>query len=89
MIGHQPFEQRAPHVANLVGISGHRHAFFGRPNAGRAQDASACFDDAQSADTDGRFVLLMAQRGDGDPLESRGVEHRRPARHGDCLPIDG
>ena len=89
MIGHQQLEQRAPHVANLVGVGGHRHAFFGGPHAGRAQDAPARFDDAQPADAHGRFVLLMTQRRDGDALETRRVEHGRAAGHGDGLPVDG
>jgi hypothetical protein len=89
MIGHQQLEQRAADVANLVGISGDGHAFFGGPDAGCAQDASTGFDHAQAANAHGGFVLLMAQGRDGDALETRRIEHGCAARHRDGLAVDG
>ena len=89
MIGHQQLEQRASHIPNLFGIGGHGHAFFGWPNAGCAQNASASFDHTQAADAYGCFVLLMAQRGNANSLKASRVENGRSVRYGDGLPIDG
>ena len=88
MIRHQQFQQRAPHIANLVGVGGDRHAFFGGPHTGCAQHASAGFDHATRQTPTGVFVLLMAQRGDRDAVHARGIEDGRARWYGNCLTVD-
>ncbi len=62
-------------------------------SAGRTHDAvntrAPTSTTHNAADAHGRFVLLVAQRGNGDVVHARGVEDGRSRRHGDFLAVDG
>ena len=52
---------------HLAGAGLHRHAGLNLPNAGRGIDALPDIHHANAADSDRIFVLLVAERGNGDP----------------------
>ncbi len=88
MIGHQKFEDGLARVENFFGIGGDLHAGFDRANEGSGEDAGTGFDAAEAADTYGSFVLEMAERGDGDAVDARGVEDGGARGEADGLAVD-
>ncbi len=76
MIRHQHFHQRPARALHTVGIGVHHHVVFGGTHAGGGQHAGLLhIHHANAAHPHGRFVLLMAQRGNSDAVQARGVEH--------------
>src|SRR6185437_11070447 len=74
VIGHQKLDERAARVADFFGSRRNNHAAFHRTHTRSSQHAPAYIHHANAADTDGNFILLMAERRDANVVQPRGVE---------------
>src|SRR6266566_194751 len=74
MIGQKQLEQSAACALNFLGVGDDLHARLDRPDARGRENTRARVHNAEAADADGRFVLKVAQSGNGDSLHARGVK---------------
>ncbi len=88
MIGHQQFEQRFARAENFWRLRFDFHARLDGAHAGSGEDARAGVDDTQAADSDGSFVLQMAQRGNSNAVDARGVKHACSRRDRNGLAVN-
>ena len=72
-----------------LGVGVDDHAGLGLEDAGGLEGALADVAEADAADADGGLVLLMAERGDGDAGDARGVEDGGAVGDGDFMVVDG
>jgi hypothetical protein len=88
MIAHQKFQQHAAVFFDPGAGGEDRHAGLGGAHAGGRENLLPAIGGADAADARGALILRVAQRGNGDAAEPRGVEDGRARFHGDRLVVD-
>ena len=89
MVRHQQFDESAARARDFRRGGRDRSC---PSSAGRTHEAvrtrRADIDDADPANSDGHFVLLMTESGDANAVEARGVEDRRARRDGNLATVN-
>jgi len=89
VIGDQQFEKSFARGENLVRVGTDLHAGLDGANAGSAEDARAGIDNAEAANADGSLALQVAESGNRNAVETRGVEDGGAGGNLDGLAVDG
>src|ERR1019366_8150375 len=74
MVRHQQFDQSTTRRLHLIGRGLHRHAGFDLTDAGSRIHTLADIHYAYAAYAHGVFVLLVAERWDGNPVDAGCIE---------------
>jgi hypothetical protein len=89
VIRHQQFDDGSPRANHFFRIGANHHFVFGGAHAGGCQNSAAGIHEANAANSDGSFILLVAEGGDRDAIQTRGIEDGGTSGHGNCMSIDG
>ena len=88
MVRHQQFHQHVPSRLHTLGRRLDGHPRLALPDARSRIHALPHVHHANAANAHRSFILLMAQRGDGNSLHASRIENCGSGRHRDALPID-
>src|SRR5215469_6508975 len=89
VVGHENLNQRLARGLDLQAVGVDHHVVFRFADTGSGIDTGADVDYAEPADSDGSFVLLMTECGNGNAVQPRGIEDRGTCRYRDLLIVDG
>ena len=88
MVGHQQFEKSSARLNYFVGVRSDHQAGFNRAHARSGVDRPSHVHHAHPTDSHRRFILLVAQRRDGDSIHPCRVKHGRARGDADPLAVN-